>query len=173
MAGENNYELPNQKYNGRWSFTGLFYFLCLPMFLHLCGHHWWKIIYVKEKPLTRVIISKPLKKVKMAARVEAHMLAVSLLIYLNQDAFWAPTESVHVHCVMAKWISIQSFLISRVSIWECYLLSHSGTLLLATSNHTNISVQQIKSWKIILKTTLCAILVWTCDLLATYNDILI
>ena len=75
MAGENNYELPNQKYNGRWSFTGLFYFLCLPMFLHLCGHHWWKIIYVKEKPLTRVIISKPLK-VKMAARVEAHMLAV-------------------------------------------------------------------------------------------------
>ena len=47
-----------------------------------------------------------------------------------------------------------------------YLLSHSGISSLATSNYTNISVQWIKSWNIILKTTLSSILVWTCDLSA-------
>ena len=40
-------------------------------------------------------------------------------------------------------VAVQNILISRVSIWERYLLSHSGISPLATSNHTNISVQRI------------------------------
>ena len=48
-------------------------------------------------------------------------------------------------------VAAQNILISRVSIWERHLLWHSGISPLATSNHTNISVQRIKSWKIILK----------------------
>ena len=46
------------------------------------------------------------------------------------------------------------------------MLSHSGVSPLVTSNHTNIWDQ-----KIILKYTLCAILVCQCDLSAKDDDI--
>ena len=42
-------------------------------------------------------------------------------------------------------VAAQNILISRVLIWDL------GISPLATSNHMNISVQRIKSWKIILK----------------------
>ena len=51
---------------------------------------------------------------------------------------------------MSSSVAAQNILISRVSIWECYLLSwHSGISPLVTSNYTNISVERNKSWKII------------------------
>ena len=49
--------------------------------------------------------------------------------------------------ILESSLAAQNTLISRVSIWERYLLSHSGISPLATSNYTNISVQRIKSWK--------------------------
>ena len=54
---------------------------------------------------------------------------------------------------LKRWscIAAQNILISRVSIQKRYFFLHSGISPLATSSHTNISFQQIKSinlsWK--------------------------
>ena len=64
------------------------------------------------------------------------------------NSLWSNTSSS---------VTAQNILISRLSVWELYLLSHLGISPLATNNHTSISDQQMKSRKTILKSILCAI----------------